>query len=192
MSTEINPTLEAALKVFARYGLNGTTMQLIAGEARVSRQTLYDHYGNKEGIIQATILYLTDRLLAQARADCATQPDLGGQLWAFFQRAVIEIYDLVQGAPDAEEMLAGGGMMDTLRESEARKTAFLAELLTPYEDALLARHQSARRVAGFTVNSMIGIKHGAGSRDELLARLDTLHRAVLILADREADARAPK
>ncbi|HIK37080.1 MAG TPA: TetR/AcrR family transcriptional regulator [Geminocystis sp. M7585_C2015_104] len=47
--------LAAALKLFLENGYRGTTMEEIAKTAGVSKQTLYSHFGDKEGLFKALV-----------------------------------------------------------------------------------------------------------------------------------------
>lgn len=177
--------MEAAIAVLARRGVRKATMGDIAEAADLSRQTLYGRYGDKDGIICAVMGYMTDRTIAQIRADWATQGDLSAQLWSFFQHSTIAYYALVQASPDAEDIISGANpaALAANRQAEARKTALLAELLAPYEPQLLTRRESALRLAGFVVASCGGLKYSAASEQELTHRLQTLRSAILAMTD---------
>ena len=43
---------EAAIRVISRYGVKRTTMQDIADEAGVVRQTLYNYYKKKDDVLR--------------------------------------------------------------------------------------------------------------------------------------------
>ncbi len=51
--------LDGALKVFLQYGYEGTSMNRVAEEAGVIKQTIYSHFGDKEGLFRAIIEHLT-------------------------------------------------------------------------------------------------------------------------------------
>lgn len=51
--------LEGALSQFLAYGYSGTSMDRIAQSAGVSKQTLYSHFGDKEGLFKALIEQVT-------------------------------------------------------------------------------------------------------------------------------------
>jgi AcrR family transcriptional regulator len=56
--------VEAAADVFCREGYNGSNIDLIAAEAGVSRQTVYNHHGDKERLFVAVVRELTERINA--------------------------------------------------------------------------------------------------------------------------------
>ncbi|TGQ55559.1 TetR/AcrR family transcriptional regulator [Mesorhizobium sp. M1C.F.Ca.ET.193.01.1.1] len=67
--------VEAAASVFCREGYAGANIDLIAAEAGVSRQTVYNHHGDKEKLFVAVVRDLTERCNAGIFATIATFPD---------------------------------------------------------------------------------------------------------------------
>jgi AcrR family transcriptional regulator len=82
--------LEAATYVFCREGYAGANIDMIAAEAGVSRQTIYNHHGDKEKLFVAVVQALTERANAGIFATLATFPDhpddLEAELVAFAVR----------------------------------------------------------------------------------------------------------
>jgi AcrR family transcriptional regulator len=74
--------VEAAASVFCREGFAGANIDLIAAEAGVSRQTVYNHHGDKEKLFMAVVRDLTERCNAGIFATIATFPDQPGNLEA--------------------------------------------------------------------------------------------------------------
>ena len=74
--------VEAAASVFCREGFSGANIDLIAAEAGVSRQTVYNHHGDKEKLFIAVVRDLTERCNAGIFATIATFPDQPGNLEA--------------------------------------------------------------------------------------------------------------
>lgn len=67
--------LEAASMVFCRDGFASASLELIAAEAQVSRQTIYNHYGDKERLFIAVIKDMTERANAGLFAAISSFPD---------------------------------------------------------------------------------------------------------------------
>jgi AcrR family transcriptional regulator len=67
--------LEAAARVFCREGFSGANIDLIAAEAGVSRQTVYNHHGDKDNLFLAVVKDVTERMNAGLFATLATFPD---------------------------------------------------------------------------------------------------------------------
>lgn len=74
--------LEAATDVFCREGYAGANIDMIAAEAGVSRQTIYNHHGDKEKLFVAVVRALTERANAGIFATLATFPDQPADLEA--------------------------------------------------------------------------------------------------------------
>jgi AcrR family transcriptional regulator len=67
--------LEAAANVFCRQGFSGASIDEIAAEACVSRQTVYNHYREKETLFMAVVADVMDRANAQLYAILSTFPE---------------------------------------------------------------------------------------------------------------------
>ena len=67
--------IDAAASVFCREGFAGANIDLIAVEAGVSRQTVYNHHGDKERLFVAVVRDLTERCNAGIFATFASFPD---------------------------------------------------------------------------------------------------------------------
>jgi len=87
-----NSVLDAAAMVFCRDGFTGASIDVIASEAGVSRQTVYNHHGDKEALFVAVVREMTERCNAGLFATLTTFPDqpreLGAELTAFAGRMV--------------------------------------------------------------------------------------------------------
>ena len=81
--------LDAAMRVFSRYGVKRSSMSDLCEEAGVSRQTFYNNFRNKDDILRALIRSYTERALAGIEAGRGSCQTLGAQL------------DLARGPPRA-------------------------------------------------------------------------------------------
>jgi len=70
----------AAARVFYRDGFQGASIDLIASEAGVSRQTIYNHYRDKEALLAAVVDDAFDRMTSSLFAVLATFPQSGENL----------------------------------------------------------------------------------------------------------------
>ncbi|HEV2110530.1 MAG TPA: TetR/AcrR family transcriptional regulator [Gammaproteobacteria bacterium] len=69
--------LEAARKVFLEIGFGATSMDAIAVAAKVSKQTVYNHFGSKEELFAAMIRSTCDRMVtAFEQAAKSGKPEL--------------------------------------------------------------------------------------------------------------------
>lgn len=82
--------IDAAANVFCRQGFAGANIDLVAMEAGVSRQTIYNHHGDKEKLFEAVVRQVTERINAEVFETLATFPDkpvdLKSELTAFAMR----------------------------------------------------------------------------------------------------------
>jgi len=67
--------IDAAGTVFCREGFAGANIDLIAAEAGVSRQTVYNHHRDKSQLLGAVVGAITERCNARAFAILGTFPD---------------------------------------------------------------------------------------------------------------------
>ncbi|MBA1139087.1 TetR/AcrR family transcriptional regulator [Mesorhizobium neociceri] len=74
--------IDAAASVFCREGFAGANIDLIAMEAGVSRQTIYNHHRDKEKLFMAVVRDLTERCNAGIFATFASFPDQPRELEA--------------------------------------------------------------------------------------------------------------
>lgn len=74
--------LEAAALVFCREGFAGANIDLVAAEAGVSRQTVYNHHGDKENLFVAVVREVTARSNAIFFETLSRFPDKPGDLEA--------------------------------------------------------------------------------------------------------------
>lgn len=63
--------LQGATRVFLQHGYAGTSMDRVAAEAGVSKQTIYSHFQDKEGLFTALIERVTTR---QLQAEIGSEP----------------------------------------------------------------------------------------------------------------------
>ena len=59
--------IEAARELFCEHGLAGTTLEMITAEAGGSRRTIYELFGNKDGVFEAVIRNCTGRVTGVMR-----------------------------------------------------------------------------------------------------------------------------
>ena len=67
--------LDAAANVFCREGFAGANIDLIAAEAGVSRQTVYNHHGDKEKLFVSVVRDITERTNAGVFETLSAFPD---------------------------------------------------------------------------------------------------------------------
>ncbi|WP_308909163.1 TetR/AcrR family transcriptional regulator [Pseudokordiimonas caeni] len=176
--------LDAAIRVFTRYGYKRTTMNDIAAEAGIVRQTLYNSYGSKEDVLRAGIRYFSDTLLAETQAAVDTAPDLAAKLDALFAHMILKPFDMMSAAPDAEDIVEGfntAGRCE-ITEANSRFEALIAGMIAPYGHNFEAAGVKVADMPAFIRSSAHGYKHSGLTREALVGLLEILKVSVLRLA----------
>ncbi|WP_461428649.1 TetR/AcrR family transcriptional regulator [Gymnodinialimonas sp.] len=174
----------AALRVFSRYGLKRATMNDIAEEAGVVRQTLYNVFANKDEVIHGTLLFYTAALRESVRDAWAGQDDLATRLDLLFEHYVIASWDAVRATPDAGALEEGthAAANSAMVHAEAAMVAMLVELFAPYEAQLKRNGHGLHAFAEYLSATLMALKHQTGDRDALIRHLGTLKSMTLMAA----------
>ncbi|MEV8438515.1 TetR family transcriptional regulator [Actinosynnema sp. NPDC051121] len=102
--------LDAAVELIAAHGSRGLRMAEVAAKAGVSRQTVYNEFGNKERLIQAVALHKTAEFVDGVRERLAGTTDpLEG-----LRRGIAFAFDLAARDPLARSVLNGANAEDML------------------------------------------------------------------------------
>ena len=180
MDPDDDAIFETVLQVVTRYGMKRTTMAELARGAGVSRQTLYDRFGDKDGIMAAVIENAAARLFEDLRTAFGTEADLGTKLDAYFNIAVWPFFEILQTMPDAADFENGMGpaSASASKTVEQGKAALLAEMLA---DHLPPNGQSPSDVASFIESSSSRAKHTITVAEDLARFLAVLKASTLAL-----------
>ena len=188
MSETEKKIIEAAIRVFVRYGARKATMADIASEASVSRQTLYASFGGKDDLIRASIRFITAVNLNQVRKRLPECTSLAEQMDVYFAETIIKSFELLQSSSDAADLVSGHNEAgrEEIEASHKQHADLVAGLLVPYTKDIGATGQSPAGLARFIVAAVMGFKYQAKSREELDQLLASLKIAVLMVAERKA------
>lgn len=184
MTAKEDKIVEAAFCVFSRYGVRRTTMNDIAAEAGIARQTLYNAFANKDEVLRATIRLHTDRSLAAIEAECAGTSDLGEQLDIVFDALVIAPYDMMNATPHANEILLGmkDVAMEEISAASRRYRDAIEQLLRPHAANLEKSGLTPAELADLVQSAMSGFRYKSEGREHLLKLLGTLKTVTLAIA----------
>ena len=173
--------IDAALRVIIRYGVKRTTMNDIASEAGVARQTLYNLYANKEEILRATIRLFAERTLAAIAAESTETEDLGRLLDTVFEHLAVRPFELLCDSPDANDILRG--FNDAAKEELSNTMElFRVEIevcFTPYRKQLRTVGLTPQQLSDFVQRSLGAFKHDAKDKEHLLELLYSLKILIL-------------
>lgn len=175
--------LLAAVNVFSRYGFKKTTMGDIADHVGISRQTLYASYANKEEVMAAAMLFLTEKTMVEVRELWQNQNTISEKVDTFFEHTILKYFRAVQSMPDSEDLLSGpdGFGKDALKHVDQLKTELLAELFSPYETPLAKLDTNPKEFADFVLKTASGFKYSAESEEQLLKLLGTLKQSMMLM-----------
>ena len=173
--------IEAAIRLFVRYGVKRTGMHDIASEAGIARQTLYNAFSNKDEVLQATIRLMSDRSSAGIEAGLNNAQELDEQLDVIFDHIAIQPFDLLDASPNAQDIIAGfnASSHDELVAAAERNKVLIAKVLKPYSGQIKNSGLTLKQFADFVERSASAAKHNATSRKHLLSLLSALKVAVL-------------
>jgi AcrR family transcriptional regulator len=174
---------EAAIRIILRYGMARTTMNDVAQEAGVSRQTLYAIFASKEDLLRATIRYLANRTVADIEADFAKTSDPGQRLDAVINHIAVRSFELLRASPDADDIVSGfnAACKEELESAAARYQRLITEMLIPYQNSIESAGMSVAELADFIQKSTLTIKHEAKDMFHLNALAKTLKAMVMVL-----------
>ena len=172
--------LEAVTAVVCRYGMKRTTMAELALAGGVSRQTLYDRFRDKDGIMAAAIDLIASRVCSDLRAAFAEESDLARNLESYFRIGIWPTYEMMQAMPDAADFERGLGPASTAasRRVGEEKELILAELLRKH---LPPTAPPPEQVASFFEQSSCRAKMSGMAREDLERFLSVLKSSVLAL-----------
>ncbi|MTI10303.1 TetR/AcrR family transcriptional regulator [Curvivirga aplysinae] len=175
--------IEAAIRVLSRYGVKRTTMNDIAEEAGVVRQTLYNLYKNKNDVLRGTTRYVMAQMLEEIQQNAYGSEKLSDQLDVVFNVYAIQSYEMVANLPDAKDILSGVVEIVAKEKAEAIKllTQEVINLLSPYKAPIEANGLDIETYADFIMISLSFIKMEAKSRGHLDEYLSVLKANILVV-----------
>jgi AcrR family transcriptional regulator len=115
--------LAAASHVFAANGLQGATIEHIAREAGLTRQAVYELYGDKNALFEAVVTQAEEDAYAAVASAGASDAELDLKSWA--RKNYAALFEFVASHPDAlplfqEAERAGNQALSRLRQRLAR------------------------------------------------------------------------
>lgn len=148
---------ETALRLFARYGYDAVSLQMIADEVGLHKSTLFHHYASKLEIVDEVLNEILRRVLGWLERVRSVQPPT---LDAFFD-AMDELLDFFADAPEAARLLVTAMSLPPDSElaragSHERVVEFYTGLATWLAEARklgVIRHVSIRQ----TIPNLMGL-----------------------------------
>lgn len=175
--------LDAAMRVFLRYGFKKTSMDDLARAAGLSRQGLYIHFSTKEELFQATVLHLVELLRGKARAALAAEgTPIDDRLLGAFE--AMHGFMLDQSLSEhLEELLETAKTLAGSAAEEALERSFVDEVARALRAASVTAGWkelglSARELADSLYSASYGIKHRVSSLAEYRERMRVAVRLI--------------
>jgi TetR/AcrR family transcriptional regulator, mexJK operon transcriptional repressor len=104
--------LDAAKRLFPKFGFDGVSMEAIAAEAGVSKLTVYSHYGDKDALFTATIRAKCEEMLPPTLFQAAEKGPIRRQL-----TSIARAFFALVTSPEAIGMQR---VMSTLMDTNSR------------------------------------------------------------------------
>lgn len=164
--------LTAALEAFLRHGYRKTSMEDVAGAARISRPGLYFLFASKQQLFAAAITRaLEEDLTAAAQAlDDETRPLPERLLDAFDTwtgRYLGTVGGELSAAADAHRDLLGAAAADASDRFRALITDAIVRTRAPQDRA------TSEAIARTLLATAVGLKHHTSSRETFRRELET-------------------
>lgn len=179
-ATEVK-IVNAATILFSQDGVKATNLTKVAAAAGVSRQTLYDIFGNKDELIAAVMRALLADSLVRIRTGWQGRATLDEKLEVFFDVAIREPFDIMQEHPDLKDILLGVGTKtaDVAAQADQEKSALLASQLADHQAHLVGIQTTPEKVAAYLCRVAKDLKYTSPTRADLdeglgLLKLSTL------------------
>lgn len=174
--------LEAAIRVFSRYGFQKTSMQDLAQAAGLSRQGLYLHFPTKEAVFQAAMQAVGEGIRAAIKAAMEReQLSVEERLLAIFEAVDGHAIDQVE-ASHLNELLETATLLlgPFLKELEASTIHDVARLLRSSGVAARWKERgfSAKELADHLHATSCGIKHRGANLAEYRQKMRLAIRLV--------------
>jgi AcrR family transcriptional regulator len=121
--------VQAAHRVFFRYGFARTTMGDIAKEAGLSRPALYLVYPGKVEICRAVVVWMTESMLVTITSTSNADWPLERKLLHAFELSIATLYDKIVANPATQDLLALEGPIPGLEHAYIKLQLYVACLL---------------------------------------------------------------
>jgi AcrR family transcriptional regulator len=184
--------LDAAGKIFLRYGYKKTSMDDLARAAGLSRQALYLHFRSKEDLFRAAILKIIENDRQAYRAAVAREElDLSDRLLGAFQAFHGKSISQVDSQYVGELLEAAASLVgDAPAEHDRRFLADLTKLLSESDHIHGSANQvTPRELAETLFATSWGFKHRVTTASEYRSRMSVALRIILGSASEDVGGR---
>jgi AcrR family transcriptional regulator len=178
---KVEKILEAAKKIFSRFGFKRATMGEIAEAVNMSRPALYLVFPSKEEILKAVISAECQASLNELQQNLPTIESEKEKLMFAFEVWSVRPFEMVQSFPDTRDLLessyvvAGEVVTKAFAEFEKIVEDILEPLITSRSNPTL----SSKQLAHILTSAIHGFKNAAGNVAELRQLFNDLITVIL-------------
>lgn len=197
--------IQAAADLFVQHGYDGTSTEMIAERAGVSRQTIYNQFESKEALFLAVTVDLVDEISTPLDEAAEGAEDLRGALIVLahsllrklLRPKTVAFHRLVVTVAARFPALAHAVYEATSVAIEEKVAGYLqkqSQLRLP-DPAIAARHLNGLIIHPYPFKALLGIEEDADSPEmhrHLEAAVDTFVRAYGKGADKKGGAKSER
>ncbi len=177
--------IEAAKRVFLRYGYKRVTMADIAEAAGMSRPALYLVFPSKEETLIAVMQQVFATTLDEVREGLGRFTGIKERLTFAFETWTVRGFELIRASPDAKDLLESSYEFaaEVTNKSVADFVAVLADVLRPLVRGQARVDLSSVQIAQMLTSAMPGFKASAKNTEQLRELISGLIEVVLASLD---------
>ena len=179
--------LKAAVKVFFQFGYRKTSMDDVAAAAKVSRQTLYLQFLNKEQLFRAALENVTEQMLVLIRR-------LAGNQNGSVEQTLIGVFEILCGDSLALSSQVNIAELPAVARSQEESivSRFEADVLSVIADILTQAGTAARwerhgigahELARQLLDTSAGVKSATGDLSDYRRRMALAIRIIVMGAN---------
>jgi AcrR family transcriptional regulator len=159
----------AGYAVVGRYGIKRVTVNDVAEEAGVSRQTIYNIFPNREAMLASVVTYHFNKQWRELWHACEGVSDRKQRFEIAFRKLLIEPWEAMQKMPHADDLeLEIASISRAATEAINRELeANMVSLFEPYEDALHLHSLTTRSLAQMVWLSVSSLKLSSTTRQQV-------------------------
>ncbi|MEO0451649.1 MAG: TetR family transcriptional regulator, partial [Pseudomonadota bacterium] len=126
--------LDATILAVSQLGMRKTSMSDIAMRADVSRQTVYNLFGTKDGIFHAAIVHMGEQWRKSARARLKTRDNLSEQLDVLIKVFAVDAYTFSHASSASTDMFFEARLSapKAIEQFVAENRKLFREVFEPY------------------------------------------------------------
>jgi TetR/AcrR family transcriptional regulator, transcriptional repressor for nem operon len=176
--------LDKAIELFRRDGFQTASFSTLTAELGVSRQSLYDTYGDKHAFFAAALKRYRDRGLSQVQRLLDEPGPIRQQLLQLFEGTIgsccghgcLLVNSIIEQAPhDADTRALVQGHVMALQEMITRR------VLRAQKEGEVAKNKDPVAIARFVYHTLLGLATGARGASSKEALVESARLALCVL-----------